>query len=108
MYPLVQEACFKNDTYQAVPLDLWLTLGIEAVGLCETSNCFFIFDKKPDAAILTMNAAEVVRNSALMSSPAIQDYARDYIDSSGLLHVHKAVQNWLSEASRNNKKPFWK
>lgn len=103
-YPLVEKACFEHDAEQPAPLDLWITIGIEALSFYELYNCFAIFEKKPDAAVLTMGAAEAVRDSSLMGSPGVQDYAQAYIKYRGDPQIKKAVQNWLIEASGGRKK----
>ena len=105
-YPLVREACFEYDARQPVPLDLWITLGIEALSFYELYNCFAIFERIPDAAVLDMDAAEVVRESSLMSSPAVRDYAQAYLKYRGETKIRQAVRNWLNELPGGKKKRF--
>ena len=104
-YPLVRDACFQWDARQPLPLDLWITVGMEALSFCEIGNCFAIFEKKPDAAVLRMDAAEAVRDSSLMTSPAVQGYAQAYIKHRGDARIRKAVLDWL-DASSGGKKKF--
>ena len=104
-YPLVRDACFQWDARQPLPLDLWITVGMEALSFCEIGNCFAIFEKKPDAAVLSMDAAEAVRGSSLMTSPAVQGYAQAYIKHRGDARIRKAVLDWL-DASSGGKKKF--
>ena len=104
-YPLVRDACFQWDARQPLPLDLWITVGMEALSFCEIGNCFAIFEKKPDAAVLSMDAAEAVRDSSLMTSPAVQGYAQAYIKHRGDARIRKAVLDWL-DASSGGKKKF--
>ena len=103
-YPLVRDACFEQDARQGLPLDLWITLGMEALSFCEVYNCFAIFEKKPDAAVLRQEASEAVRDSSLMSSPAVRDYALAYVKYRGDAQIRRAVLNWLNEASGGKKK----
>ena len=105
-YPLVREACFMEDARQPVPLDLWITLGSEAFSFYELYNCFAIFERIPDAAVLDMDAAEVVRESSLMSSPAVRDYAQAYLKYRGETKIRQAVRNWLNELPGAKKKRF--
>lgn len=103
-YPLVERACLEHDAEQPVPLDLWITVGIESLSFYEIFNCFAIFEKKPDAAVLKVPAAEAVRTSSLMSSPGVQDYAQAYVKYRGDPQIRKAVQGWLDETSGGRKK----
>lgn len=103
-YPLVRDACFTRDAQKPVPLDLWITLGMEALSFCEVYNYFAIFEKKPDAAILRVDASEAVRDSSLMYSPAVRDYAQAYVKSHADAQIRKAVLNWLNETSGGKRK----
>ena len=103
-YPLVRDACFTWDARQPLPLDLWITVGLEAFSFCEVYNCFAIFEKKPDAAVLRMDPAEATRDSSLISSPAVRDYAQAYVKYRGDPQIRKAVLNWLNADSGGRKK----
>ena len=102
-YPLVRDACFSRDAHKPIPLDLWITLGMEASSFCEVYNCFAIFEKKPDAAVLRVEASEAVRDSSMMYSPAVRDDAQTYVKYRGDAQIRKAVLNWLKETSGGKK-----
>ena len=103
VYPLIRDACFVNDPTQTVPLDLWITLGNEAVSFYELYNPFAVFEKFPAAAVLRLSPADAVRESSLMSSPAIRDRAADYLKYRVPPDIRQAVRGWLNEVSGKRK-----
>ena len=104
VYPLIRDACFANDALQTVPLDLWITLGNEAVSFYELYNPFAVFEKFPGAAVLRLPSADAVRDSSLMSSPAVRDYAAAYLKYRVPPDIRQAVRGWLNEVNGKRKR----
>ena len=103
VYPLIRDACFANDPAQTLPLDLWITLGNEAVSFYELFNPFAVFEKFPAAAVLRLPPAAAVRDSSLMSSPAVRDYAAAYLKYRVPPDIRQAVRGWLNEVNGRRK-----
>ncbi|MBR0281399.1 MAG: hypothetical protein IJQ81_07380, partial [Oscillibacter sp.] len=103
VYPLIRDACFANDAAQTVPLDLWITLGNEAVSFYELHNPFAVFEKFP-AAVLRLPPADAVRDSSLMTSPAIRDRAAAYLKYRVPPDIRQAVRGWLDEVNGKRKR----
>ena len=91
--------CEQDDKHHPVPLDLWLLLGE-----CLDENCFMILDRV-EAAVLTRNASQTVRESTLLKLPAYREAALHYLERFG---EYSRTARWLRAAKLpSGKRSAW-